>query len=359
MVEKITINTIAEKCDVSATTVSLVLNNKPGVSAETRAHVLETANELGYKNSRTQSSRPLSLSTIGMVVKTEPDLLPPSNPFYSQVIAGVDDACSDLGVNLLFSMLPVDKNNHPTKIPPLINEASLSGLLMVGTFIDKTINSLFKNYSPPVVLVDGYSDLKSYDMVVSDNFGGAYQAVEHLINLGHRHIGLIGSEPSCYPSLEERRNGYLRALKDYGILENYIANFNINRSPGDQESAQLLTDYPKITALFVINDNIALGTIRAAKNLGRSIPNDLSIIGYDDTYLATSVSPTLTTMKVDTLAMGRAAVHLLSLRIEKPDAARTTLTIHPNLIERESTAPNSISVQQRINHEYSESLIHS
>jgi len=338
MSQKVTINTIAERCNVSATTVSLVFNRKPGVSDETRARVFETARKLGYKFSKNSIGKSQQLSTVGIVVKTEPNLLPPSNPFYSQIIAGVDDACSDMGINLLFSMLPVDKNNHPIKIPPLIDQSGLSGLLLVGTFIDQTIFSLFGKHVPPIVLVDGYSDTGSYDMVVSDNFGAAYQAVEYLIQSGHHHIGLIGSEPSCYPSINERRNGYLRALKDYDIERSYVANFNINQSQGDQETIHLLQENPQITALFCVNDNVALGAFRGAQHINRSVPSDLSIIGYDDTVLATSISPTLTTMRVDTLAMGRAAVHLLALRIEKPDAARLTITIHPTLFKRESTS---------------------
>lgn len=340
MSEKVTIQMIAQECEVSPTTVSLVLNHKPGVSGETRSRVLETAQALGYRQTLTPNNKiSRRLSTVGIVVKTEPDLLPPSNPFYSQIIAGVDDACSDIGVNLLFSMLPVDENNLPTKIPPLIEETSLSGLLMVGTFIDQTIFSLFGEHMPPIVLVDGYSDTGSYDMVVSDNFGAAFQAVEHLIKAGHRHIGLVGSEQGCYPSISERRNGYLRALKEHDIPEIYIADFNINRSQGEDETIGLLRENPQITALFAVNDNVALGAIRGAHQVGRKIPEDLSVIGYDDTYLATSVAPALSTMSVDTLAMGRAAVHLLALRIEKPDAARITMTIHPTLIERDSTSP--------------------
>jgi LacI family transcriptional regulator len=337
MPNKVTITTIADQCRVSPATVSLVLNDRPGVSGETRARVLETAKLLGYKHSYSTNGKLRRLTNVGIIVKTEPNLLPPSNPFYSQIIAGVDDACSDLGINLLFSMLPVDENNHPAKIPPLIDKTMVNGLLMVGTFIDETIISLFEQNLPPIILVDGYSDTGSYDMVVSDNFGGAYQAVEYLIQLGHQHIGLIGSEPGCYPSICERRNGYIHALHESGIQNTYFANFNINRSQGEEQTIQLLTANPQITAVFCVNDNVALGALRAAQHLGRNIPQDLSIIGYDDTYLATSISPSLTTMQVDTLAMGRAAVHLLALRLEKPDAARATLVIHPVLVEREST----------------------
>lgn len=340
MASRVTIAAVARACDVSPTTVSLVLNGKPGISAATREHVLETARRLGYLPTMSANSRSLRrLTSVGIVVKKEPGMLPPANPFYSQVIAGADDACQDMGINLLFAMLPVDENNHPITVPPLMEKSALDGLLLVGTFIDQTIYALLGRRTLPIVLVDGYSDSESYDMVVSDNFRAAYQAVDHLIQQGHRHIALVGSEPGCYPSLCERRNGYLRALKAEGISRTYLADFNVNRSSGEAETAQLLREYPEVTALFCVNDNVALGALRAAQQLGRRVPHDLSIIGFDDIYLATTISPALTTMRVDTLAMGRAAVHLLALRVEKPDAARATFITHPELIERESTAP--------------------
>jgi len=337
MTNKITISTIAAECDVSPTTVSLVLNEKPGVSDETRARVLSAARRLGYIPLVTEPKKRARLGTVGMIVKTEPGMLPSSNPFYSQIIAGVDDACRDMGINLLFAMLPVNRHNQPVDKPPLLENSAVDGLLLVGTFIDQTIYDMMGQRPLPTILVDGYSDTESYDMVVSDNFRAAYQAVEYLIHKGHRHIGLVGSEPDCYPSLNERRNGYLRALKENGLTATYIANFNVNRSQGETETAQLLTDHPQITAVFCVNDNMAVGALRAARQLGWAVPDDLSIMGYDDTYLATTVSPPLTTMRVDTLAMGRAAVHLLALRLEKPDAARLTFVVHPELVEREST----------------------
>lgn len=175
-----------------------------------------------------------------------------------------------------------------------------------------------------------------YDTVISDNFRAAYQAVTYLIEKGHRHIGLLGSDVNCYPSLKERRNGYLRAMKENNLTEVYIANFNINRSKGFDETIALLQEYPHLTALLCVNDDVGSHAIRAVKALGKRVPADISIIGYDDTYLAINTHPTLTTMHVDTVAMGRAAVHLLALRIENPESARMTLTIHPTLVERES-----------------------
>lgn len=337
MDKKITISDIAHETGVSVSTVSLALNGKPGVSDETRARIIEVANELGYSlpavASRTEST---NLRTIGMIVKIDPDIQPQANPFYSKVIVGIEDACRRKGINLLFTGLPVDDNNCPVEIPPLLSNSMVDGLLMVGTFVDETILSMAESRMPPIVLVDGYSNTESYDAVVSDNFRAAYQAVEYLIHKGHRHIGLVGSEKNSYPSLRERRNGYVRALKENEISDIYLAEFNINKSHGFDETTTLLKKYPHITALFCINDDAATNAIRAAQNLGRRVPGDLSIIGYDDTYIAANAHPPLTTMHVDTITMGRAAVRLLALRIENPETARMTLTIHPTLVERAS-----------------------
>jgi LacI family transcriptional regulator len=339
MKNKPKISDIASLSGVSASTVSLVLNNKPGVSQETRLRVLEIANELAYPiKANTADAVQAHLTTVGMVVKTNPDEPPQANPFYSKVILGIEDVCRRNDINLLFATLPVDDDNCPIRVPQLLYNESIDGLLMVGTFVDETIVSIAAKRMPAIVLVDGYSDSESYDAVTSDNFRAAFQAVSHLIEKGHRHIGLVGSDAICYPSLRERRNGYLRAMKENDIGQVYIANFNINRSKGYDETIALLQDFPHITALFCVNDDVGSHAIRAAKALGKRVPADISIIGYDDTYIAINTHPTLSTMHVDTLAMGRAAVHLLALRIENPESARMSLIIHPTLVERESVS---------------------
>ncbi|MFT3891650.1 MAG: LacI family DNA-binding transcriptional regulator [Anaerolineales bacterium] len=337
---KTTISQIAEKCKVSVSTVSIVLNNKPGVSDSTRNQILQMAEKMGYeiRSKPRQGSLPQrKLNTLGMLVKTDNGVLPPANPFYSQIINGVDEACKDLGMNILFSMLPVDESNRPDKVPNFIKSNMADGFLMVGTFLDETVSAVLNKWNVPIVLVDGYSDTESYDMVISDNFRAAYQAVEHLIAQGHKHIGLLGGEPNCYPSLQERRNGYFRAMKEHG-LQTYSADFTINSGNFEERAKSFLRENPQVTAIFGINDNIAVSTIRAAQALGIKVPNDLSVIGYDDTHLATSLSPALTTMHVDTVAMGYGAVHLLSMRKHRPDAARVTLVVHPTLVERQSVA---------------------
>jgi LacI family transcriptional regulator len=340
MRKKVKISDIARACGVSLSTVSFVLNDKPGVSSETRERVLEVAAKLGYplRTTAGQGKSNHLLASVGMIVKTDPDIAPQANPFYSKVILGIEDACRRKGINLLFASLPVDENNHPVEIPQLLYSDIADGLLMLGAFMDQTITSISGERLPPIVLVDGYSDTESFDTVVSDNYRAAYQAVEYLIKKGHRYIGLVGSHECCFPSLMERRNGYLRAMKENQLEKVFISNFNLTKSKGYQETIDLLQEHPQLTALFCINDDVASAAIRAVNTLGKQVPEDVSIVGYDDTYIAANTHPPLTTMHVDTFAMGRAAVHLLSIRLENPESARMTLTIHPTLVERESVS---------------------
>jgi LacI family transcriptional regulator len=335
---RVTINDIARLSDVSIATVSMVLNNRPGISQDTRNRVLEAAQNLGYTVKPIGLiNRQTRLTTLGMVVKSMGEDRPPqNNPFYSKVILGIEEACRRYGVNLLFSTLPVDEDNHPLEIPNLIVSGLADGLLLVGTFVDKTIATIMERCAHTLVLVDGYSTSERYDAVVSDNFRAAYQAVDYLIHKNHRHIAMVGGEPDAYPSLRERRNGYVRALKEHQLSGPYFVNFNINKMKGYEETRQFLQSNPQVTAIFGINDDIAITAMHAAQSLGKHVPGDISVIGYDDTFLAENSQPRLTTMHVGTVSMGRAAVQLLALRLEDQNAARMTLTIHPELVERES-----------------------
>ncbi len=338
MREKVTITDIAQESGVSPATVSLVLRNRPGVSEETRARVIEGAETLGYQTKPVLQASRVHLQTIGTVVKTEPNLPARANPFYSHVIIGVEDACRRNGIDLLLSTMPVDEHNRPLGVPQMLVRGAADALLMVGTFVDETILSVTSRRAPPIVLVDAYAKTECYDAVVSDNFQAAWQAVEYLVRQGHRHVGLVGSEPDSYPSIKQRRGGYLRALREADIAQSYIAEFNPMNESGYEATRNLLHKSPQVTALFGVNDKVAIAAMSAAIDMGRHVPDDLSIVGYDDVDFASSAKPPLTTMHVDTVAMGRAAVQMLMSRIEYPDAARMTLTVHPILMERQSVA---------------------
>lgn len=334
---RVTMTDVAEASGVSAATVSLALRNKPGIPDDTRRRILQTADQLGYRyrsGSGTSSSQ--TVQNLGLVVKSEYDSNPTTNPFYSLILAGIEEACRQKKINLLYATLPVDENNHPIEIPRLLQEANTDGLLVVGAYVDDRMEQTLQQVGLPMVLVDGYAYADHYDSVVSDNFRGGVQAVQYLIEQGHRHIGMIGSHADGYPSLAERRQGYLHALQVHGITTPYFADCPLDAESVKAATVTLLEAHPEITAIFGCNDETVLQAIRAAKTVGRMVPETLSVVGFDDIALAQHVTPALTTMHVDKITMGRLAVKLLLHRIEFPDTDPVTTVLRPQLIERQS-----------------------
>jgi LacI family transcriptional regulator len=328
---------VARACGVSVSTVSLVLRNKPGITAKTRQKVLSTARALGYRPKGfaiLQSSG--AVKNIGLILKSQPGFIAQSNPFYSPIISAIESICRHRQINLLLAALPVDHNNYPLHIPHVLNNAGVNGFLLLGAFVDDTLNQVLGESSLPVVLVDGYSAANQYDTVVTDNLNGAYEAITYLVQRGHHHIGLVGSHCRAYPSLLERRRGYLQALQDQHIENVYFADCINDNEEALEATRQLLIRQPQITAFFGINDEMALAAMRAAASLGRRIPQDISIVGFDDIDLAAQVIPPLTTMQVDKASMGRIAMQLLDHRLENPGAGAITAVIKPRLIERAS-----------------------
>ncbi|HEY0603493.1 MAG TPA: LacI family DNA-binding transcriptional regulator [Herpetosiphonaceae bacterium] len=337
MGQRVTLGDIARQSNVSLATVSLVLRDKPGINEETRQRVLDVARGLGYR-SRAQAEFLLThnLQQVGLLMKAQAGEPPYSNPFYGHVIAGIEAACRRQQINLLFATVPVDEDNHPEELPRMLLEGEMNGLLLVGAFVDLTITRLLDRHKTSTVLVDAYAADNHYDSVVTDNFRGAYDAVSYLIERGHRKIGLVGSRPDAYPSIDGRRRGYLQALYDNAIAAPYLADSHMSSHESAAAVTALLQRSPEITALFCCNDQVAIAAMQAAQALGRSIPDDLSIVGFDNIDLAAHVTPALTTMHIDKVSMGRLAVQLLLDRAEFPARSCVTTALRPTLVERAS-----------------------
>jgi LacI family transcriptional regulator len=340
---RVTIGDVARASKTSVSTVSLVLRSKPGIGLDTRRRVLEAARALGYRRqSPAAVSSGQATLNIGLILRararTRDVAMPVVNPFYSWVVAGIDAAGRQQRLNLLYASLPVDQENRPLDLPRHLLDQTLDGVLLVGAFDDETIDEIAAGRSAPVVLVDAPARSHQYDAVVSDNEGGAYAAVKHLIGLGHRHIALVAPHPQADPVFSQRRDGYLRAVREHG-LEAYAT--DEARTPEEVAAAvaPLLRRQPEITALFGSNDTVAIAALRGAQAMGRRVPDDLSVIGFDDIEISGQTAPPLTTMAVDKLSMGILGVQLLSHRLAWPDAAIALTSLRPNLIERASTAP--------------------
>lgn len=338
---KVTMSDIARESGVSLSTVSLVLNDKPGLPPETRSRVLSVARELGYEI-RTPSmvvAKPTTLQTIGMLVKrAQGDSAPPSsNIFFSHVIAGIEAGCRQENISLLYSTLPVDDNNNSLDIPRLIYDSRVDGLLLVGNFVDDRLNVALRQRAIPIVLVEGYCCSGEFDSIIIENEEGAYTAATHLIEKGHRHIAYLGSYPDSRISFRYRRQGYHKALADHGITDFYFGDCpHNNRERIIETTRRLLVENPQITALCGCNDEVSTIAMHGVLEAGKRVPEDVSIIGFDNNANAENTIPPLTTMNVDKVGMGRLAVQLMINRAENPDQGFVTMRLHTTLVERQS-----------------------
>jgi LacI family transcriptional regulator len=332
-----TMREIAAKANVALSTVSQVLNNRANVALETRERVLQAASELGYR-SRVVTGSPLvtPLATVGLITRRHNQERLIVNPFYSYIIAGVERECQRQHVNLMYANVEVDERNHASSLPGMLLDELVDGVIIVGAFVEESIADISRRIRHNIVLVDAYTSKEAFDSVLIDNFDGAVSAVDHLLEQGHRHIGLIGSNPDSYPSILERRRGYGAALAARGLDPAYIEDGVHSRQSAYEAAERLLRRCPAITAVFACNDECAFGVMNAARDLGYRLPDDLSVIGFDDIDLAQEVTPALTTIHVDKALMGTMALRLLRDRAGDPERAAISAVINTQLIVRES-----------------------
>jgi LacI family transcriptional regulator len=243
-----------------------------------------------------------------------------------------------MGINLMYANLPVNGENYPLEIPPLLEKGEVDGLLLAGAFIDENLSRILEHRSYPLVLIDSYSDECIFNAVLSDNISGAYQATEYLVRKGHRQIGFVGGHAQAYPSFRERRDGYLKALADFEIYQPHFADCSANRSEIASATLGLITQNKQITGLVCMNDETAITAMYALIEAGFRVPQDISIIGFDDIYLAETVVPSLTTMRVNKQGMGQLAVQLLLNQIFQREGGWITSIFRPSLIERNSVS---------------------
>jgi LacI family transcriptional regulator len=331
---------VADRAGVSIGTASQALNNKANVSATTRARVIQAAEELGYQPQVRISTRShKSLSTVGILVKFMPQHQKVLDPFYSHVLSGAERECQQRGLSLTYASLVVDERGHALEWPVLFEDMQVDGLIVVGAFLQNTLTQISQQLDRPIVLVDAYAPDARYDSVVIDNRGGSYTAVRHLIEQGHRHIGLIGSAPDAYPSIRERRQGYFDAVEDAGIVETYVEDSLLQNDAAYTATLALLQRAPHITAIFACNDDTAFGVMRAAHELDRQMPEALSVVGFDDMEPSSHVIPPLTTMHVHKTAMGALGVRLLIDRVNYVDWPPVTTVLNTELVIRDTVCP--------------------
>ncbi|MFN4293587.1 MAG: LacI family DNA-binding transcriptional regulator [Thermoflexales bacterium] len=333
-----TLRDVAKLAGVSLGTASQALNNRPHVLPETRSRVLEAARALGY-SPRNGTLNAYKLSVIGMLTKHDVGPPAPLNAFFSHVQAGIEQECRAHRISLMFASAEVDESNHPVEWPRMIEDDHIDGLILIGIHLtERACRELQDKLGRLIVLVDSYAPGAPFDSVLIDNLGGAAQAVNHLIDCGHCHIGLIGSNPASPPDILERREGYRRALTARGITQTYIEDGLMRREEGYAALQRLLKRAPQVTAVFVTNDDTAIGVMHAAHDMGLRVPDDLSIVGFDDIDVASQIRPALTTVHVHKAWLGRLGVRRLLERAQMPEQPTLSVTVATHLVARESTA---------------------
>jgi LacI family transcriptional regulator len=339
MAHSIKLQDVAKLAGVSIGTASQALNNRPSVAQDTRIRVVDAARTLGYplKETIDHNVGASPLSTIGLLTKHDYGFPFEVNTFYSYIQAGVESECRRRNLGLMFANIEVDPGNHPVVWPTMVTEQRVDGLILAGAFIENTIGLLGQRVDIPMVLVDSYAPHLPFDSVMIENISGATRAIEYLVAEGHTHIGIIGWKKSSPPSIQERFAGYNHALEAHHISTRYIEESGLNREEGYRAMTQLLQRAPEVTAVFACNDLTAIGAIHATRDLGITVPGDLSIIGFDNIDMAREITPPLTTIHVYKTWLGIFAVRQLLARALNPDQPKTITTIMTDLVVREST----------------------
>lgn len=328
-----TIHDVARQAGVSATTVSHVLNDSRYVSDDLRARVLDAVEALHYTPNRMAVGlrRKQSL-IIGLVV---PDN---TNPFFALVARAIEDTAFAQGLSVILCNSDSNADKEQFYINALI-EQRVDGIVLVATTTSpKPIEPLLAR-NVPLVLIDRDLPGATVDKVLSDNLGGGMLATRHLLALGHRRIACITGPSQASPSAS-RVTGYHKALEEVGVLadDNLVVRGAFDFNSGYAATAALLQHADPPSAIFACNDLMAVGALRAAVAAGVAVPQQLSIVGFDDIPLAAYVAPRLTTVAQDQRCLGSLAAELLLARIRGNERPGVVHLCPTQLVVRESTA---------------------
>jgi DNA-binding LacI/PurR family transcriptional regulator len=254
----------------------------------------------------------------------------------ADVFYGVEQVCHEFHINLSYSSLDI-VNGHLRSMPPLLNDERIRGMILMGAMDRGVVESVADAAQLPVVLVDNCFGNCPWDAVMTDNSRGATLAAEHLISRGHRHIALLGGPD--HPSIVERRTGYEEALRKHDLVPTVVESTGLDIAHGERAVVDLLRQAPETTAIMCSNDSQAIGALRKLQGLGYRVPDDFSLVGFDDIPMVRLTSPPLTTICVGRRALGQVAVQLLLGRIRALDRPAIKAIVGVTLVERASVGP--------------------
>jgi LacI family transcriptional regulator len=337
MMEKLTMSVtmrdVARRAKVSIKTVSRVINDQGEISEETRQRVQVVIDELGYTpNLAARSLVTQRSSTVGLVIS---DI---TNPFFAETARGVQDVAREEG----YELFVCNSDGMPQEERRVIHSLASHNVdgIIIFPYGDGQVLAEFARPKRPLVAINRMLEHPHISVVQNDLHRGAQAAVEHLISLGHRAIGMLaGSYLEVGGHHGARYQGYLDALAQANITfqPEWVALSEPVISAGQQAARALLTTHPEITALFCYNDLLAIGALAACSELGRHVPQNVAVVGFDDNQLAALVHPALTTVRIDKYELGRQAMLRLLSMLRTPNAQHPPIHLGVDLVIRESS----------------------
>jgi LacI family transcriptional regulator len=331
-----TIKDIARVAGVSHTTVYRALNDKPRISQSTKEQIISIARAFNYRpNVLAQSLVSGKTKTLGLVITTI------VNPFYPELARGIEDTARSLGYSIILCSTNFDPSLEKQHID-MLRSRGVDGIIFTSAHIhDPNITSLVEDRFPLILVnrrVYGDPLMDSIDYVVVENAEGGFLAVEHLIRLGHERIGVISGPSDSSPAVE-RLEGVRRAFIAYGLnpASLLVLEGDFLKPSGYEAAKKFLAMRDSPSAIFGVNDYMALGALEAILDSGLRVPEDVALIGFNDIEFSSLKTVELSTIGQKKYEMGSIAVHTLIERIEKRDGDRARqITLEPELIVRKS-----------------------
>lgn len=342
MPKTITIKDIAKLAGVSHATVSRVLNNSAKIRPGTRERILTLVRDLNF--SRNPSARSLSSGrkfAIGMLILYDPFERRYPAEFLPAVLAGMTTELNAHGYNLtlFFDQIQEQRDQVPSR---WLSRSHLDGLFVLGLEREAAIAHKVASVTVPVVLVNQRIMGLQLSSVIANDEAGGYAAAAHLLDLGHTRIGFVEGVPH-HGSNIDRKAGYQRALQERGVpADPSLHRVGLYEEDGGYRATnELLDAHPDLTAIFSANDIMALGVYRAIKERGRRIPEDMAVIGYDDSVFAPVIDPALSSVRKPRTRMGQTAASMMLSLIDAGNAGLKPqeVVLPTELVIRRSTNP--------------------
>jgi LacI family transcriptional regulator len=335
MSKRITLADVALEAGVSPQTVSRAINDKGEISIETKERILEIARRLGFRpNNIARSLVKQQTTTLGIVV---PDI---TNPFFSEIVRGVEDCARAHSYNVFLCNTDEVPEREESSLDSLI-EKQVEGVVLCSSRLGEIelISNLNEFSFAILVNREIHPVQENIGMLIFDDALGAQRAIDYLVQKGHRQIAFLAG-PQISRSGQKRLEGYYSSLSENGLQANpaLVLHCEPGIESGQSVGRILLKEHPEVTAILCYNDLVAIGAIQAGLTAGRNIPDNLSIIGFDDIPMASLIRPSLTTLHMPIREVGCTAMQVLIDLIEgrKPDELH--MVFPPELVIRESTS---------------------